>query len=250
MNENYDSRFLDYAANTSALSARRVIEIVRDNFTITSVLDVGCARGTWLREWAKAGIGDICGVDGSYADDGHLAIERTRFVSADLVSGFDLGRQFDLVQSLEVGEHLPTQASAAFVATLVRHGRGIVLFSAAPPGQGGAQHINERPYDFWRAHFRDLGYFPVDLIRPKVCRLRDVSFWYRYNTMMYLSEAAIERAPAAVRARVVPDHQRIADVSPRWFRLRKMVVRKLPRSAVMLLARTKAHIHSRRPAGP
>ncbi|MDP6884692.1 MAG: hypothetical protein QF830_11185, partial [Rhodospirillales bacterium] len=43
--------------------------------------------------------------------------------------------------SLEVAEHLPPDAAETFVATLVAHGR-LVLFSAAPPGQGGLNHVN------------------------------------------------------------------------------------------------------------
>ena len=29
----------------------------------------------------------------------------------------------------------------------------IVLFSAAPPGQGGHGHVNERSYEYWRGEF-------------------------------------------------------------------------------------------------
>lgn len=126
----YDGRFLDYAANTSAVSARKVIAVLRAVGPIDSVLDVGCARGTWLQEWSRAGASEILGVDGAYADNESLLIDRARFMAADLAAGFDLGRQFDLVQSLEVAEHLPASASAGFVACLVRHSRG---WCCSPP---------------------------------------------------------------------------------------------------------------------
>ena len=241
----YDGRFLDYAANTSAASARKVIAVLRAVGPIDSVLDVGCARGTWLQEWSRAGVGDIQGVDGAYADDASLLIDRARFMAADLAAGFDLGRAFDLVQSLEVAEHLPASASAAFVACLVRHSRGLVLFSAAPPGQGGEHHVNERPYDFWRGHFRARGYRAVDWIRPRIARDKEVSFWYRYNVMLYVSEGMAPRLPDDVRACIVPEGQPIADLSPPLFRVRKRIVRALPPSAVMGLARIKARFYSR-----
>lgn len=241
----YDGRFLDYAANTSAVSARKVIAVLRAVGRIDSVLDVGCARGTWLQEWSRAGASEILGVDGAYADNESLLIDRARFMAADLAAGFDLGRQFDLVQSLEVAEHLPASASAGFVACLVRHSRGLVLFSAAPPGQGGEHHVNEQPYDFWRGHFRARGYRAVDWIRPRIARDKEVSFWYRYNVLLYVSEGMATRLPADVRACMVPESRPIADISPPLFRMRKRIVRTLPRSAIMGLARIKAHFYSR-----
>ena len=63
---------------------------------------------------------------------------------SNLANPVDLGRKFDLVQSLEVGEHLPKSAADTFVETLVKHG-DVVLFSAASVGQGGHDHINEQP---------------------------------------------------------------------------------------------------------
>jgi hypothetical protein len=240
----YDSRFLDYAANTSDYSARAVIASLKPLGPINSVVDVGCARGTWLRAWSEAGAREICGVDGDYAATNSLIIDRRNFVSADLASGFDLGRQFDLVQSLEVAEHLPQAASSRFIAALVRHSRGLVMFSAAPPGQGGEHHINEQPYEFWRELFRAHGYSAVDYVRPRVAKDQLLSFWYRHNVMLYVSDDVMRCLPEEVRETVVPDGEPIDDVAPLLFKIRKRIVRGLPQFAVMGLARFKAYFHS------
>jgi Methyltransferase domain len=240
----YDDRFLDYAANTSDYAARKVIAALQVLGPIDSILDIGCARGTWLRAWSQAGASEICGVDGHYADTGSLLIDRRHFVPTDLTAELKLGRQFDLVESLEVAEHLPESASGAFVASLVHHSRGLVLFSAAPPGQGGEHHINEQPYDYWRNHFRAWGYRAVDWVRPRLAGDRMVSFWYRYNVMLYVSDQLMSRLPDEVRQRAVPNDKPIADIAPLLFKIRKRVVRPLPRSAIMGLARIKAHFHS------
>ena len=50
------------------------------------------------------------------------------------------------------GEHADT-----FVQNLVRHASGAILFSAAPPGQGGEFHVNEQPYEYWRGKFQRCG---------------------------------------------------------------------------------------------
>ena len=69
------------------------------------------------------------------------------------------------VQCLEVAEHLPLPSAAILVDSLVKHG-DIVLFSAAPKGQGGDHHVNEQDYEFWRQQFARHGYVPFDFLRP------------------------------------------------------------------------------------
>src|SRR5579859_18095 len=66
MSHTYDSQFMDYTAHSSRHSARTIAALVRGWLPATSVLDVGCARGTWLDEWRRAGSEDIFGVDGDY----------------------------------------------------------------------------------------------------------------------------------------------------------------------------------------
>jgi hypothetical protein len=240
----YDNRFLDYATRTSDYAARRVIAVLKVLGPIRSVLDVGCARGTWLRAWSECGAVELCGVDGEYANTNSLLIDRHQFVSADLATGFHLSRQFDLVQSLEVAEHLPRDASRTFIASLTEHSRGLVLFSAAPPGQGGENHINEQPYDDWRELFRTYGYHAVDCVRPRLAEDPAVSYWYRYNVLLYVSAAMMPLLPSEFHRCVVRDNKPIDDVAPLLFKIRKSAIRRLPRFAIRGLARVKAHFHS------
>ena len=62
----------------------------------------------------------------------------------DLSQPLSLGRKFDWVMSLEVGEHIPRQFEHTFISNIVNHAtRGIVL-SWAVVGQRGTGHINTR----------------------------------------------------------------------------------------------------------
>src|SRR6266480_4285442 len=106
MNTHYDRRFLEYTAQSSAASAQLITTLLYPMLIPSSVLDVGCAVGTWLRCWSKLGVADIHGIDGPYVDQSSLEIPPSSFTSVDLNEHFDLGRRFDLVQSLEVGEHI------------------------------------------------------------------------------------------------------------------------------------------------
>lgn len=231
----YDSEFLDYTHSVSTKSAQQIVPFIRDTLHPSSVADFGCGRGSWLEVWKAHGANEIVGVDGDYVDRADLAIEQSEFHARDLGSTIDLGRRFDLVESLEVAEHLPAPRARAFVSDLCRHS-DTVLFAAAPPGQGGEYHINEQPYDYWRAYFEALGYVPFDFVRPHVADHRDVAPWYRYNTILYVKRETVDSIPEAVRRTRVPSGTPIRDISPLWYKARKQVIRRLPTWATQVLA--------------
>jgi len=242
MQHSYDSRFMDYADRSSRYSAHTVSSLLRQVLPIASVLDVGCARGTWLSAWRESGAQDIMGVDGNYVDRSTLVIPSDRFVAVDLAQRFDLARTFDLVQSLEVAEHIPSPAADQFVENLTRHCTGIVLFSAAPPGQGGEFHVNEQSYEYWRKKFSAQGFEAYDFVRPQIANDKSVSFWYRFNTILYVRQDVGSRLPDAIMKTHVPVTQPIRELAPPWFRARKLLVRAMPDSVQQALARLKAHV--------
>jgi hypothetical protein len=146
------------------------------------------------------------------------------------------------VQSLEVAEHLSPSASAGFVQSLARHALRCVLFSAAPPGQGGELHVNERPYEFWCEQFERLGFATVDAVRPAIAGDRRISYWYRYNTLLFVRAEIVPELGPELRDRLVPPGRSVEDVSPLGFRLRKAIVRRLPSAVQHEIARLKARI--------
>lgn len=238
----YDSRFMDYAGVSSRHSAATVAALLRAALPIDSVLDVGCATGTWLAAWHAVGATDIQGIDGDYVDRERLMVAADRFCSADLSQAWVLNRRFDLVQSLEVAEHIPAERADCFVANLAAHSDGLILFSAAPPGQGGEYHVNEQPYDYWRDKFAGHGFRAFDYVRPRLASDSSISFWYRFNSLLYVRDDRIAGLPAAIAASRIPEHQRIPDMSPVLFRLRKWLVRSLPYETQQKLARLKARM--------
>ena len=188
MSHAYDSKFMDYADVSSKHSAQTIAGWLMAKLKIASVMDVGCAKGTWLNAWRELGATEIQGVDGDYIRRQDLLIAQECFVAHDLSKPLDLQRKFDLVQTLEVAEHINANAADIFVENLVKHSRGLILFSAAPPGQGGEFHINEQNYDYWRRIFAELGFEPYDCIRPVIAADASISFWYRYNVFLYVKK--------------------------------------------------------------
>lgn len=186
----YTAEFFDEQSGGSRRSAAVVVPIVGERVHPQSVLDVGCGVGTWLAEWIKSGIKDVVGLDGEYVDLSALQIPAKNFRASDLRESFSLGRRFDLVESLEVAEHLDEVSADGFVESLCAHSDNI-LFSAAVPGQGGTHHVNEQWPSYWADKFAQFGYGVIDAIRPAIWSDRRVEVWYRQNTILLAKGAPI-----------------------------------------------------------
>jgi SAM-dependent methyltransferase len=232
----YDRYFFDSIARGAERSAAAVVPMVARTLAPESVLDIGCGRGIWVRQWIAVGV-DALGVDGAYvAND--LVVPRERFRAVDLTLPFDLGRRFDLVQCLEVAEHLPENAGAALVATIVSHG-DVVLFSAAVPGQGGEHHVNEQSREYWRDLFGRHGYRAFDALRPRIARDRRIEPWYRYNALVFASDRGASRFPPAALETELAATQAVPELASLAWRVRNRLIQGLPRAVVARLVSLK-----------
>lgn len=182
----YNDSFFDGQCDMSRASAAVIVPIVNEMVRPCSVLDVGCGVGGWLAEWQRNGVRDVCGIDGDYVDRAGLQVDPASFVPVDLEKPFSLGRRFDLVQCLEVAEHLDAASAGTLVQSLTKH-TDTVLFSAAIPGQGGVHHVNEQWPSYWVELFAREGFQAFDVIRPLTWDDTRVQVWYRQN-MLLLSQ--------------------------------------------------------------
>jgi SAM-dependent methyltransferase len=190
----YDSTFFENLSSSSRAAASIVLPFVMQLVRPTSVLDVGCGSGEWLAVWSELGLEDVVGVDGVYVEGSTLSIPQDKFRPVDLANEtVALGRRFDLVSSLEVGEHLPAESAARFVSSLTQHG-DVVLFSAAAPGQGGVDHVNEQWPPYWVNLFSAQGFDVLDVLRPRFWDDEQIVYYFRQNTMLFArSPDLIER---------------------------------------------------------
>ena len=235
----YDAAFQTLAATGSAHAARRIVAVLGTILPVRSVIDIGCARGTWLREWQAQCADEILGLDGDFVDRSKLEIDPACFVVHDLAARFEQARRFDLAQSLEVAEHLAPERAASFVADLVALAP-VVLFSAAPPGQGGENHLNEQPGEYWRRLFQTHDYVAIDCLRPLLTRENGIPAWYRYNIVLYVHRDSLDRISPFARQFQLSAHQTIGDPSPLPYKIRKRIIRSLPRSICDRLAQMNA----------
>ena len=240
----YDEDFYSYINSGSQLSAKALIPsllYLLDN-EVNSVLDVGCGAGAWLAVWKEQGV-SICGLDGDYVKAEQLLIDSSEFKKADLSKGFSLEGFFDLVQCLEVAEHLPRDSSELLVASLCRHS-DMVLFSAAPPGQGGENHINERDYAEWQQLFYEQGYEMYDCIRPMLVGNKKVMPWYRYNTFLYVKKDVEIGHYEKYRGTKISCGVKPDDISPSFYKIRKSIIKLLPLGTQTRLAELKKMINN------
>ncbi len=240
----YNENFLSYASRVSKQSSEIIVPLIKKLIpNVESVVDFGCAQGVWLKTWLESGVRDIQGFDGDYVDRALLYIPEEKFTATNLNEPVSGSRKFDLAYSFEVGEHLKPERAEQFIESITSFS-DFAIFAASPPGQGGENHINERPFDDWRQMFLSRGYIAFDCIRPLIKDLDTVSFWYRYNTILYVKENRIpELSPEVLDTRIA-DSGKIQDISPPLFRVRKLIIRLLPYSIQNILAQIKASFHN------
>ncbi len=239
----YNADFYTYIDAGSRRSARAVAALLMPEMRIGSLLDVGAGHGAWAAEWLATGVKDVVAVDGDYVRPDQLAIPAANFRAHDLATPLDLGRTFDLVQTLEVAEHLPAAKAELFVDNLVAHG-DVILFSAAVPHQGGEHHVNEQPPEYWRAKLKARGYEAFDFIRPALAARGDVMPWYRFNTFLYANEAGQQRLSDKVLATRVPAERPLEIGGDLKWALRRAAVRLIPTALVKPIAMAKARLEA------
>jgi 2-polyprenyl-3-methyl-5-hydroxy-6-metoxy-1,4-benzoquinol methylase len=189
----YDTKFFSDHRWGEAFTAYRIGFYAWELWQPRSVIDIGCAVGLMLRGIHDASnfTAKVVGVEGG------PAIERMKEVGTEIpierITPFDLrhlenvevlppfGTSFDLAICTEVGEHLPP-ACAVPLVQLVTSCSPRVLWSAATPDQGGTQHLNERPLEYWQGLFEDCWYsFNEDRTGDLLNRLGPIASepWYR-----------------------------------------------------------------------
>jgi hypothetical protein len=240
----YSGDFYSYIDAGSRRSARVVASILLSEIKIGSLLDIGAGHGAWAAEWLAAGVQNVLAVDGDYVRADQLAVPKKNFRAHDLARPLDLKKRFDLVQTLEVAEHLPCDKADLFVDNLVRHG-DVILFSAAVPHQGGEHHVNEQPPEYWRKKFAARGYQPFDYLRPRLAGHGEVMPWYRFNSYIYANEAGEKRLSKAVQATRVPHDRPLEIGGDMAWALRRAAVRLIPPALVKPIAMAKASMEAR-----
>lgn len=136
--------------------AREVAETLDEAFEPESVIDFGCAIGAHLEYFHEQDI-PVQGVDGHPAAVEYAVIPTERIDIHDLREPYSTERPYDLVTCFEVLEHIPQRFDHVVVDSLCKAG-DLLVVTAAPPGQGGTHHVNEKPREYWISKFEARGF--------------------------------------------------------------------------------------------
>ena len=157
-----------------------------DNLDFESAVDFGCGNALILTRLLALGK-KVHGIDGSrnafqYASPEirpYLAVMDLRV----LISSYA-----DLVICTEVAEHLHAEHADTLVESLAFSARKWIYFTAATPGQGGTDHVNEQPHGYWIEKFLGKGF---DLV-THTARFREhlrarlkQTVWFPANAMIF-----------------------------------------------------------------
>ena len=148
-----------------------------------SYTDFGCGTGAMVQLATKIGV-DAMGID---IHD----YEAPWYHKANLERKFKMEKQSQLVTCLEVAEHIHPQADITFVETVAKHVRvgGLLVFSAAHPGQEGEDHVNTRSAIYWRTKFHNqcLNYQIEQSTRLAMLwsNINSPLYWLAANVMVF-----------------------------------------------------------------
>ena len=154
-----------------------------------SSLDLGAGDGFYSHVLAEMGAEPAVAVEVS-EEAVQVMTEKVQGIVHDLREPLDLGRGFDLILCLEMAEHLPLSAADVLCDSIALHCSNRLVFTAAPPGQGGLGHCNLQPFSFWadRLVARGVMFDPYETHRMKVAWkniLGDYMPWLSNNVSMF-----------------------------------------------------------------
>jgi SAM-dependent methyltransferase len=178
MSYNHEKRVTDLSGPS------KIVEYLYTNYEPKSVIDIGCGLGAWLQNFQEKGVKHIFGIDGSWINREDLYIDSQYFLEADLRKDFALDNKFDLLLCLEVAEHLEEKYAENLISNLTKMS-DMVVFSAAIPGQGGQNHFNEQPPQYWLGVFDKFGFYLYEDFRDKFWNELEIDWWYKQNILVF-----------------------------------------------------------------
>ncbi len=135
-------------------------KIICKTFDIKSVIDFGCGVANGLYGASQLNI-PIKGMEITLINSIEFINPTIRkyITDEDITSNtFDNSKKYDCAWSFEVAEHIKSYDSTQFIKNITSVAERLIVFTAAPPGQGGVGHINCQPPEFWENLFKKFGF--------------------------------------------------------------------------------------------
>lgn len=158
---------------------RTITDFIK-NVEIKTVLDLGCGPAYYVKNFINEGI-ECDAYDGN---PNTPQLTKGLGKVLDLSEEFDLGKKYDLVLSLEVGEHIPKEYEDIFIDNVLEHTNKYVLISWAIPNQSGDGHVNECPNEYIIGKIEAKG-FEYNKSLSEEFRKNARAFWFKNTLMLF-----------------------------------------------------------------
>jgi SAM-dependent methyltransferase len=184
--EIYDQRYNAFLDAAAKKSVGPMAETIKRLFKPNSVMDVGCGTGALLAQFKQNGL-EIRGLEYSDAGIARCREKGVLVEKFDLESGDVIEGKCDVTVSFEVAEHLPESLADNYVRVISQFSP-VLIMSAATVGQGGKDHVNEQPHEYWIEKMQRQG-FDYDPETSQKVRAewaeKGVAAWYVNNTLVF-----------------------------------------------------------------
>ena len=161
--------------------ANRLATWIKENINPKKVVDIGCGPGTYVYSLRDNNV-NAYGYDIDDRIDGKDYLKK--------LSLFEVNDKSDVVICLEVAEHIETSLSDSIVDSIIRNVNddGMIIWTAAIPGQGGVGHINCQTKEYWEDKFISRGFHRDCAIESKLLEyIRSGPYmgWFSQNLMIF-----------------------------------------------------------------
>jgi cyclopropane fatty-acyl-phospholipid synthase-like methyltransferase len=184
--EIYDKRYNDFLDAVASESAPAMAATIERIFKPNSIIDVGCGAGTLLAQLKRIGL-EVKGLEYSDAGIARCREKGVHVEKFDLETEEAIQGSWDVTVSFEVAEHLPESLADNYVRVISQFSPAVIM-SAATVGQGGHDHVNEEPHEYWIEKMQRRG-FDYDGQTSYQVRVelagKGVASWYVNNTMIF-----------------------------------------------------------------
>lgn len=159
-----------------------ILNFLQDN-KINTCIDLGCGDGSYTKYFNKNGI-----ITEGY-DGNPFTKEMTNGLCnvLDLSVLCNLGKKYQCVMSLEVGEHIPKCYEQVFIKNIITHADNLIILSWAVPGQGGHGHVNCVSNSYIKDIFKTNGFINRPHIE-NILRQAASQTWFHNTIMVFQKE--------------------------------------------------------------
>jgi len=169
-------------------SYRAISDCIVSMFHPDKVVDYGCGAGWILYYLMHGGVDNVLGIEPNPEIEDIAPDSIKKFIQAkDLAKPVFTGFSHDVAICMEVAEHIHEVDSNQLIKNICQDAP-VLFFTAAPPGQGGYSHFNEKPQSYWEKKIKREGMLidPVDTATAAgFLRKAKAKSWYIDNLMIF-----------------------------------------------------------------